>query len=82
VIVETVLRSAAMVWGIAAIILVGFAMLVVSNQAYYRRTRDPDYGNKFWLRKSILNRQEYVLNRVGFVLAIGGAIGLLLRQVL
>ncbi len=47
-------------------------MLIVSNAMYYRRTRDKQYGRRFWLGKDMLTRSEYLLNRIGLVLALLG----------
>jgi hypothetical protein len=51
---------------ILACAVVGLYLLTISNRMYYARTRDPHFWTRFWLHKSLLSRQEYVLNRWGF----------------
>ncbi len=44
---------------------VGITLLIASNVMYYRRTRDPAYGSRFWLGRDVLTRREYLMNRWG-----------------
>jgi len=50
--------------------LAGIAMLVVSNVMYVRRTRTSPFNGPFWLRRTVLTPREYLLNRLGFGLAL------------
>jgi membrane protein DedA with SNARE-associated domain len=55
---------------ILACAVVGLYLLTMSNRMYYTRTRDPHFWTRFWLHKSLLSRQEYLLNRWGFWIVI------------
>ncbi len=57
--------------GIATI---GFILLVISLVMYYSRTKDEKFGKRFWLKKDLLSKKEYALNRSGFWLAILGIV--------
>ena len=48
----------------------GIVLLVVSNVIYARRTQDPELRTRFWLPKARLTPREYILNRLGFALAV------------
>jgi hypothetical protein len=51
---------------------IGVVLLIASNFVYYNRTKDPHYDRRFWLGKDLLTSGEYLLNRLGFWLAIAG----------
>lgn len=55
-----------------AVAAVGLVSLGVSNAMYFARTHDQDFLRRFWLGREILTQSEYILNRVGFALALGG----------
>ena len=63
------LLAAALVLAAAAGVS-GLVLLIFSNGMYYGRTLDKDYGRRFWLSKSIATRREYILNQIGFWLAL------------
>ncbi len=57
------------------IAIIGLILLIVSNAMYGTRTK----GNtltRFWLGKDILTKNEYILNRTGFGLALLGIISM------
>lgn len=56
------------------IAFVGIAMLTMSNAMYSARTKDNQVWRKFWLGKDILTKNEYILNRVGFVITSIGIV--------
>jgi hypothetical protein len=57
--------------GIATI---GLALLSLSLVLCWRRTHDQQFFYRWWLPRAMLTRLEYVLNRIGFVLALVAAI--------
>jgi hypothetical protein len=58
-----------------AVALIGQVLLWASNQAYYQRTKDRNFL-RFWLYRHLLTRKEYVVNRIGFALALTSFIGI------
>lgn len=50
---------------------IGMVLLVASNAMYYMRTKDKINIKRIWLSKDILSKNEYILNRTGFVLTYG-----------
>ena len=54
-----------------ALAVIGILLLITSNVMYYKRTKDKGYIKRFWLKKEILTKNEYILNRVGFSLSYG-----------
>jgi hypothetical protein len=55
-----------------AVAAIGLVLLGVSNGTYFIRTHDRDFLRQFWLKRESLTRCEYLLNRLGFILALGG----------
>ena len=49
---------------------IGVALLCVSLVMYQTRTHDEKFLTRFWLGRRLLTSREYVLNRVGFTLAV------------
>ena len=49
---------------------IGIALLSVSLVLYQTRTHDEKFFTRFWLSRSLLTSREYVLNRLGFALAV------------
>jgi hypothetical protein len=60
--------------------LVGLVLLAVSIVMYAVRTRDKTVLWKVWLGKDLLSRSEYLLNRAGLGLAVGGIVLLVLLR--
>jgi hypothetical protein len=54
-------------------LVMGLGLLVVSNVMYFSRTNDKLF-KRFWPGKEILTRNEYLLNRGGFWLAIAAIV--------
>jgi hypothetical protein len=52
-----------------AVFALGIVTLIRSNVRYYARTKDPKL-TRFWLGKDLLSRDEYVANRLGFLLVL------------
>ena len=57
-----------------SIAVVGVALGVLSLVLYWRRTHDRTFWSRLWLSRGLLTRSEYVLNRIGFAIAIAAAI--------
>jgi len=55
----------------AALGFFGFILLVISNAMYYKRTKDKNYLKRLWLTKDMLSKNEYIINKTGFVLSYG-----------
>jgi hypothetical protein len=53
---------------------VGIALGILSLVLYWRRTHDREFWSRLWLSRGLLTRSEYVLNRVGFAIAIAAVI--------
>jgi hypothetical protein len=54
--------------------LVGLALGILSLVLYWRRTHDRQLWERLWLSRGSLSPSEYVLNRLGFAIALVGAI--------
>lgn len=52
----------------------GIVLLLISIVIYYIRTKDEKLWQRFWLGKELLTKNEYILNRGEFWLAIIGII--------
>lgn len=49
--------------------VLGIILLIISNIMYFIRTKDQQLS-RFWLGKELLTRNEYVMNRGGFILTL------------
>jgi cbb3-type cytochrome oxidase subunit 1 len=65
------LRTAGIVLAFTGLVLVGF-----SNILYFKRTKAKPL-QRFWLGKELLTRNEYILNRLGFWMAVTGIVAML-----
>lgn len=57
-----------------SIAMAGLALAILSLVLYWRRTRDREIWSRLWLSRGLLTRSEYVLNRIGFAIAIAALI--------
>ncbi len=62
------------------ITIIGLILLIISNAMYTTRTKENTL-TKFWLGKDILIKNEYILNRVGFGLALFGLVSMFALRV-
>lgn len=53
---------------LVAALTVGGGLLVASLVLYQTRTHDEKFWTRLWLGRGLLTRQEYRLNRLGFLL--------------
>ena len=53
---------------------VGLVALCLSLVLYWRRNHDLAISSRLWLARARLTRSEYVLNRIGFAIAVAGTI--------
>jgi hypothetical protein len=51
----------------------GLVILGISNIMYFRRTKDKHFS-RFWLGKNLLFKSEYLLNRIGFSIAVAAIV--------
>jgi hypothetical protein len=58
----------------ALMAFVGWAIFIASEIRYVRRTRDRKVRRRIWLSREILTEQEYLMNRVGLVVALLGLV--------
>ena len=57
-------------------LIAGIVLTSATNVMYYRRTRDRQIWRRVWLRRDVLTRSEYLLNRIGFWIMVVSVIGI------
>jgi hypothetical protein len=52
--------------------LIGLILLSISIISYHIRVKDYASLKRFWLKKDLLSKKEYLMNRIGFGISIAG----------
>ncbi|MGA1206670.1 MAG: hypothetical protein EBS77_02505 [Gammaproteobacteria bacterium] len=63
-----------MIWLEQALLLIGLCIVCLSLLRYWRRTGDWKAIAFFWQKRMVLERNEFLINRVGLSLMILGVV--------